>query len=118
MTGFRCAMTMVGNVFGPAANQRVKAGKAPKPDVNDMQVTVCGTHFQYFNSILAIAILYTVLEGAVAVSKSNLKKTVLPGQQLQYSGANMMRLESNADLRSDHDGKTGTSLKKSISLNA
>ncbi|QQT27145.1 SUMF1/EgtB/PvdO family nonheme iron enzyme [Sphingobacterium spiritivorum] len=31
MTGFRCAMTMVGNVFGPAANQRVKAGKAPKP---------------------------------------------------------------------------------------
>ncbi|WP_270088463.1 SUMF1/EgtB/PvdO family nonheme iron enzyme [Sphingobacterium sp. SYP-B4668] len=30
MTGFRCAMTMVGNVFGPASNQRIKSGKKAK----------------------------------------------------------------------------------------
>lgn len=87
-------------------------------DVNDMQVTVLGTHFNINSYTPQSAIYTTVLEGAVAVSKSNLKKTVLPGQQLQYSGANMMQLENNVDLDQIMAWKDGYFTKKSISLNA
>ncbi|MGJ1432717.1 FecR family protein [Sphingobacterium spiritivorum] len=87
-------------------------------DVNDMQVTVLGTHFNINSYTPQSAIYTTVLEGSVAVSKSDLKKTVLPGQQLQYNGDNMMQLESNVDLDQIMAWKDGYFTKKSISLNA
>ncbi len=85
-------------------------------DVNDMQVKVLGTHFNINSYTPRSAIYTTVLEGAVAVSKADQSKTVLPGQQLQYNGANTMHVANEVDVTQVTAWKEGYFSKKAISL--
>lgn len=66
--------------------------------VNDMQVTVLGTHFNIMAYKEEAAINTTLFEGAVKVTKGNAVTLLQPGQQARATPNGNIRLVPTADL--------------------
>lgn len=94
-TGGVRQVTLTGEAYFEVAKD---AGHPFVVAVNDMKVTVLGTHFNVMAYGDEAAVNTTLLEGSVKVTEGNNTALLLPGEQAQADRKGNIRLVRNADM--------------------
>ncbi len=96
------------SITGEAYFEVAKDAKHPfKVAVNDMEVTVLGTHFNINSYSDESSIKTTLLEGSILLTKNNKKALLKPGEQADVTPSGSVKVSSDIDLEAVMAWKNG-----------